>query len=230
MCDARLWQGGDGVIVKAIQEHGLTVYNADFGLDNTIEAMAARVLAQVETDIMPIGFSMGGIVALEMIRQAHSRIKALGLIDTTSRADTRGPERLRQQDDVRQGGLERVVIDELKPNYLAPCHRGDPAMMALLRDMAMELGPDAFIAQSEALRLRADLTPLLSSLAMPTLLACGVHDTLCPPSLHRDMANQIDGSQFHVVGDAGHILPLEQPAILAGLISQFLTTTLGTKP
>jgi pimeloyl-ACP methyl ester carboxylesterase len=229
MCDARLWAGGDGAIFKAIAGHGLTHRCVDFRDDSSITAMANRALELVAGPLIVIGFSMGGIVALEMARIAPDRLIGLGLIDTTSHADTRGPQRLRQQDDVRAGKLEQVVVQELKPNYLAPCHAGDTGLLTLLCDMAMQLGPGVFIAQSEALRTRADLTPTLGALTMPVLLACGAHDALCPPSVHHEMANLISQAHLHIVADAGHILSLEQPQAFAGLLSQFLTTTLGTR-
>jgi pimeloyl-ACP methyl ester carboxylesterase len=230
MCDARLWTGGNGAIVKAIEAFGLNVTYVDFERDGSIETMARRALSTTDDALIPIGFSMGGIVALEMYRQAPSRIAALGLIDTTSLADTRGPERLRQQDDIRQGNLERVVLEELKPNYLAACHAKDADLLALLRDMAMALGPNVFIAQSEALRTRSDLTPVLADINVSVILACGREDTLCQPQRHEQMAAMIKDASLTIVKDAGHILPLEQPVILAGLLSDFLTSTLGAKP
>ena len=159
-----------------------------------------------------------------------AKTKALGLIDTTSHADTRGPERLRQQENIRQGQLARVVTEELKPNYLAPCNAKNGLLLTLLTDMALNLGPEIFIAQSEALRTRADLTPLVNKIEVPVFLACGMHDTLCPPDLHRDMAAMIAKAHLHIVEDAGHILPLEQPAALARLLSDFLASALGPKP
>jgi pimeloyl-ACP methyl ester carboxylesterase len=228
MCDERLWAGSDGATIKAIEALGLEVSCVDFEDDARIDVMAARALITVQGALIPIGFSMGGIVALEMYRQAPDRIAALGLIDTTSHADTRGSERLRQQDDVRQGQLERVVPEELKPNYLAACHAKDANMLSLLREMAMTLGPDVFIAQSEALRTRADLTPVLGDIDVPVFLACGREDVLCPPELHERLSAMIKSATLTVVENAGHILPLEQPVILAGLLSHFLTSTLGT--
>jgi pimeloyl-ACP methyl ester carboxylesterase len=221
MCDARLWQGGDSVIVDALRAFG-PVRMIDFENDATIEAMAVRVLNACVGPILPIGFSMGGIVALEIARQAYERITGMALIDTTSRADTRGPERLRQQDDIRAGHLERVVIDELKPNYLAACHRGNQDMLNLLRQMAVDLGPEVFIAQSEALRTRADLTSVLASLDMPVLVACGREDSLCPPDLHQSMAQAIPNATYICVEQAGHLLPLEQPHVFAQTLTTFL--------
>jgi pimeloyl-ACP methyl ester carboxylesterase len=230
MCDGRLWAGGDGAILKAIEACGLVVSHVNFASDASIETMAHHALTITEGTLIPIGFSMGGIVALEMYKQAPNRIAAIGLIATTSQADTRGLERLRQQRDVRRGHLERVVLEELKPNYLAACHAKDADLLALLRDMALALGPEVFIAQSEALRTRAELTPVLGDIKVPVMLACGREDTLCPPQRHEQMAAMIKGANLTIVEDAGHILPLEQPAILARLLSNFLTSTLGAKP
>lgn len=225
MCDARLWWGGDRAIIKEIEAIGLSVVCVDFENDASIAAIAYRALNQHNGAIIPIGFSMGGIVALEMFNQAPDRIRALALIDTTSHADTRGPERLRQQEDIRQGHLERVVLEELKPNYLAACHAKDAKLLDLLRDMALALGPDVFITQSEALRTRGDLTRILGNINVPVLLACGREDTLCPPERHKQMAAMIEDAHLTIVEDAGHILPLEQPMILAKLFSDFLTSS-----
>ena len=230
MCDARLWTGGGGIIGQAIEALGYNVDSVNFSDDATIEVMATRALDMYEGTVIPLGFSMGGIVALEMCRQAPTRIAALGLIDTTYKPDTRGTERLRQQEDVRQGQLEHVVTHELKPNYLAKCHAENGELLALLCDMAMTLGPEIFIAQSEALRTREDQTLTITGLEMPVFLACGAEDALCPPDLHRAMAGKITQAHLHIIQDAGHILPLEQPLILTNLLAHFLTSTLGNKP
>lgn len=229
MCDARLWGGANRAIMQAIEANGIGVLCIDFEDDASISTMAARALYSCQGPLIPIGFSMGGIVALEMYRQASQRIWAMGLIDTTAFPDTRGTERIRQQQDILAGHLERVVLDELKPNYLAACHAKDGDLLALLRDMAMTLGPDVFIAQSEALRTRGDLSPVLANITVPVLLACGREDSLCPPALHERLATMIPNASMFIVEDAGHIVPLEQPVILAGLISQFLISTLGPK-
>lgn len=229
MCDARLWSGGEDAITRAINACGLAFTCVDFHDDATITQMALRALRSRDGPLIPIGFSMGGIVALEMARLAQDRIVALALIDTTSHPDTRGTERLRQQDDVRAGHLQRIVTDEMKPSYLAPCHAKDTTMLDLLCGMAMDLGPDIFITQSEALRTRADLTPILAELTVPTIIASGSDDILCSPQRHREMAAAISNAQLHLIPDSGHILPLEQPHILARLLSQFLTTILGPR-
>lgn len=218
MCDARLWTN---VVRTALPG----AVDADTTLDDSIAAMATRALAAVNGPLLPVGFSMGAIVALEMARQAPDRIAGLVLLDANPAADLpeRAAVRPRQQADVRDGLLEAVVVGELKPRYLARANRGDRVLLGLLRAMAMKLGPDVFVAQSEALRTRADLRPVLAALDVPVLVACGAEDALCPPQWHEAMAAQARHATLHVVADAGHMLPLERPAILADIITDWRT-------
>jgi pimeloyl-ACP methyl ester carboxylesterase len=93
--------------------------------------------------------------------------------------------------------------------------------------MALKLGPEVFMAQSEALRTRRDLTAVLPSLYMPVLVGCGARDELCPPSLHRAMADMIPNAHSICIDDAGHLLPLEQPHALAKSLTTFFNILRG---
>lgn len=216
MCDARLWTPE----VRATLPGAV---DADTTADDTIADMARRALESNDGPLLPVGFSMGGIVALEMARQAPDRIAAMVLVDTNASADLpeRAAARPRQQADVRAGQLERIVVEELKPNYLAAANRGDGALLALLRDMAMALGPEVFVAQSEALRTRDDLRGVLPILDVPLLAACGAEDTLCPPAWHQAWADAAPRATLAVIPEAGHMLPIEQPAALANIIADW---------
>lgn len=227
MCDARMWGAAGGVIAEALVSRGCATAHADTTRDDTIAGMAARALAAQPGPLLAVGFSMGAIVALEMARQAPERIVALALSGLNAGPDLaeRSAARLRQQAEVRGGGLERVLVEELKPNYLAARHRGDGAMLALLRDMGLALGAETFCAQSEALRLRGDLRPLLPALTVPVWYGCGEEDALCPPAWHRDWASRTPRAHLGLFAGAGHMLPLEQPVafadVLGGWIDEF---------
>ncbi len=218
MCDERLWTAEVRSALPGCVDAALT-------RDATIDAMAARVLSLVEGPVVPVGFSMGGIVALAMARAAPERIAALVLLDTNPAADLpeRAAARPRQQADVRDGALERIVVEELKPNYLAAANRADAALLSLLRDMAMGLGEEVFVRQSEALRTRPDQSGVLAALDTPVLIACGAEDRLCPPAWHEAMASAARNATLHVVPGAGHMLPLEQPARLAAILTAWRT-------
>ncbi len=223
MCDARLWRDIDD-IPEWISVHAPPLGQA------SISAMASAVLAELQGPIIPIGFSMGGIVALEIARQAPERVKAMVLVDTNAGADL--PERaiLRpiQQARVRSGALATIIADELKPVYLAPANRNDATLKQLLFDMAMDLGEDIFLAQSEALRTRNDLGPVLDGFDGPIMLMCGAEDRLCPPAWHEMMADRARDATLHIISGSGHMLPLEQPASFNAALTQWLIKNKGS--
>jgi pimeloyl-ACP methyl ester carboxylesterase len=221
MCDERLWYP----VAERLVAAGCRVQHAPRLGQNSIVAMAQAVLSAIDEPVTAVGFSMGAIVAAEMARQAPERVGGLGLIAFNASADLpeRAAVRPRQQAEVRQGGLAALVADELKPNYLAAANRGDPVVLDTVMQMALALGPDVFVAQSEALRLRDDLRPVLPRLTMPVMLACGGEDRLCTPEWHRCWATAIGpGARFAEIPNAGHLLPLEQPHLLADALLGWL--------
>ncbi len=225
MCDARLWRGGDNAVITMLSNEQLApVFDADLTLDTSIAAMAKRALADTDGRLLPIGFSMGAIVAVEMAVQAPERIAGLVLAGYNATADLpdRAEHRPLQQAEVRAGGLERVLVEELKPNYLALQNRSDTALLDLLRTMGIELGDDVFVRQSEALRLRDDRRDAVSALDMPVLYMCGSEDALCPPAWHQSWAQITPNAEFAELAAAGHMLPLEAPHEFAAIIETWL--------
>lgn len=216
MCDARLW--------RDIRLDDARLHHADLGLDDRIEAMADRALASAPARFVAVGFSMGGIVAMHVAARAPDRVVGLVLLDTNAGPDLadRAAARLRQQALARAGGLRRIVSEELKPSYLSPINRGRQEILSLTMDMALSLGVEVFCRQSEALRTRPDARPLLPRIDVPTFVACGADDPLCPPDWHRDLASRISRAKLSVLGLAGHLLPLERPAGLSALLNGFL--------
>ncbi len=217
MCDARLW-------TRAVRAALQGAVDADTTVDDTVAGMAERALRATDGALLPVGFSMGAIVALEMARQAPHRIAGAMLMGLNAGADLpeRAAHRPVQQSEVQAGGLERVLVEELKPNYLAAARRADGALLALLRDMGLALGAEVFVRQSEALRTRADLIPTLAVLAAPVALLCGAEDTLCPPAWHERWRDTAPAATLTVVGGAGHMLPLEDPAVVAAALPALL--------
>lgn len=224
MCDARMWNGGDNCIRGCL--HGLTgqpPVDADVFRDNSIADMADRSLATTDGPLLLVGFSMGAIVAVEMAVLAPDRVRGLVLAGFNASADLpeRAAQRPSQQCAVRQGHLRQIVVEQLKPNYLAASNRREEALRAILTDMAMAVGPDAFVAQSEALQMRKNRIPDLSQIRCPVLFLTGREDVLCPPEWHQRWAALTPGSQVEVIENAGHMAPLEQPLGFAQSISDW---------
>lgn len=226
MCDARMWRSGGDVIRSSLDRRlGRFPIDVDCTQDSSIEAMARRALAACEGPILPIGFSMGAIVALEMAILAPERVQGLVLAGYNAGADL--PERaaLRpgQQREVMAGGLERVVIDQLKPNYLGAANQDNQALRTLMLDMARNLGGEVFVRQSEALRRREDRVAALGEIRGPVLFLGGAEDCLCPPHWHERWCSLTLMGRFVQIEQAGHMAPLEQPDAFADAIDCWIT-------
>lgn len=223
MCDARLFAPQIAAFSawRAVQTAPLV------GGD-TVQALATSVLRDAPPRFALAGLSMGGIVAMEMARQAPDRILGLALLDTNPRAEL---ETVRQNREpqiakVLRGDLAAVMRDEMKPNYLTDGPRRD-AILDLCMDMAAALGPDVFIRQSRALQSRPDQQDTLRGLTCPTLILCGRDDVLCPVERHRLMHDLVPGSTLNVIDHAGHLPTLEQPVHTTAALAQWLEKTDG---
>jgi pimeloyl-ACP methyl ester carboxylesterase len=221
MCDKRLWLP----VAQRLTAAGHRVEHAPLLDQASIADMAEAAFSEASMPVVAVGFSMGAIIAAEMASRAPDQVAALALVAFNASADLpeRAAARPRQQEVVRDGGLAAIVADELKPKYLADGNRGDAALLEAVMDMALALGPEVFIRQSEALRLRRDLRPELTGLRMPVMLACGTEDRLCPPEWHREWARMIGpNARCTQLDGAGHLLPLEQPQIVADALIGWL--------
>lgn len=206
MCDARLF---------APQIAGLsgraTLHLAPIVAQASVEALARDVLADAPAEFALAGLSMGGIVAMEVLRQAPERVTRIALLDTNPLAESDEVKARRhpQLAAVAEGRLLEVMRDEMKPNYLAD-GPGRGAILDLCMNMALALGPEVFARQSRALMTRPDQTHTLQEVRVPALVLCGRSDALCPVARHRLMADLIPGSELRIVEGAGHLPTLEQ--------------------
>lgn len=217
MCDARMW----GALPAGLAPRAI-VHALPTGADCVAE-LAAAVLAQAPAHFALAGLSMGGIVAMEVLRQAPSRVARLALLDTNPLAEASEVQarRLPQMASVRAGGLETVMRDEMKPNYLA-----DGPLKAEILDLCMEmalaLGPETFLRQSRALASRPDQTATLAAFRGPAVVLMGADDRLCPRARHELMHALMPQSAFVVIPGAAHLPPLEQPTQTLAALRRWL--------
>lgn len=217
MCDGRLF----GPQIAAFGARALHLAPMT-GADN-VQALAAQILAHAPPRFALAGVSMGGIVAMEVVAQAPDRVERLALLDTNPRAEL--PEvqarRTPQIARVMAGGLDSVMRDEMKPNYLTD-GPGRAVILDLCMDMALTLGPQVFADQSRALRDRPDQQATLRGVKVPTLILCGRGDVLCPVERHELMHSLISRSTLHIVENAGHLPTLEQPTETTAALARWL--------
>jgi pimeloyl-ACP methyl ester carboxylesterase len=217
LCDARLWR--DQLVAFPHADI------ADLTLDDDVDAMAARAFSIMPDRFALCGLSMGGYVALAMMRLAPERITRLALFDTSARADT--PEQSRRRRGLMamtRGNRFRGVTPRLLPQLLHPDRLSDPVITQDVLDMAERVGRDAFLRQQQAILRRPDSLGWLSEIAVPTLLGVGDRDILTPPDRLEEMAVLIPGATFAVIENAGHLPPMEQPEVVNDLLRSWLAS------
>jgi len=195
---------------------------ADLTLDSDLPAMAARAAALVPGRFAMAGLSMGGYVALEIMRQAGPRVERLALFDTSARPDTEEAARQRRGlMALTRRGAFRGVTPRLLPRLLHPANLDGPLAAAVM-EMAERVGRDAFLLQQEAILGRPDSRPGLAAISVPTLVVAGEADVLTPPDLAREIAAGIPGAELHLLSGCGHLPSMEAPEAVTALLRRWL--------
>lgn len=200
-----------------------TIVVANHRRHDSIADIGAAILDEAPRRFVLAALSMGGYVAFEMMRRAPERISALVLMDTTARPDTEeaGRNRRRLIDIAERGRFEDVPGLQM-PMLVAPDRVDDPALVAVVRRMARETGPEVFVRQQRAVMARVDSRPFLSRIACPTLMIVGDRDAITPPEHAREIADGIPGARLVVLPDCGHLSTLERPEAVSAAIVGFL--------
>ena len=185
---------------------------ADHASDATMEGVARRLLDAAPERFAIVGLSMGGYVALEVMRQAAERVTRLALLDTSARADTDEQRQARETlIAMAESGRFAEVHAELWPKLVHPGRRHDQALEGAVKAMARETGPEGFVRQQRAIMSRRDARAMLPGIEIPTLVLVGAEDALTPPERAREMAEAIEWASLVVVPECGHLSSLEQP-------------------
>lgn len=186
--------------------------------------MARLILDAAPERFSLVGFSLGSIVALEVVAQAPERIERLALLGCNARslAADKAAARRATVPTAERDGITSYIDSVWEASV--PVHRRDDAgLRALLHAMANDTPWPAFVDQIEMAIDRVDSGPRLAQLGMPVLVACGDEDGVCPPELSREIADVIPGATLAIVEHAGHYLTLDQPDEVARLLRAWLS-------
>jgi pimeloyl-ACP methyl ester carboxylesterase len=216
-CDAELWR--DQVAALApLRPVRVGDVHTRFA---TLPRMAQALLAEQPGDLLLCGASMGGMLALEVVRQAPQRVKGLALLGSSARPDT--PELIQLRSDAielfEQGRMREVLqanlafaFDPLHARALAPRYLA----------MIERAGAAQLIAQNRAVMARTDQRPLLPHIACPTLVLVGRADQLTPPVHAQELAAAIPGAHLEILDECGHMLTWEHPQRVNALLRDWL--------
>ena len=218
-CDARvysaattaLWPLGPVTIANQLAGEGLA-------------AIARNILAAAPPSFALAGFSMGGYIALEILRQAPERVTKLALLDTNAQPDSpEATEVRRRRIEHTRAGKFGLVVEQSFPGTVHPDNANDSSLYAIHRAMSDAAGPDAYIRHQQAIIDRPDSRPLLGSIRVPTLVLLGEADTIAPLAMAEEMHRGIAGSTLSIIPRAGHMTLLEQPELVNTALKAWAT-------
>ena len=197
---------------------------ADMTHADSIAGLAKEALRQApDGPLHLVGHSMGGYVALEIMRTAPERVAKLALLNTHARPDT--PESTgnrRRLMDLAQRDFQGVIT-ALLPKLMTEAHAKDPALAGIITSMALAVGKEAFLRQETAIIGRIDSRPSLADIRVPTLVVAGRDDQLMPVELLQELAKGIPGARLAVIDDCGHMASMERPRQVIRLLREWVT-------
>ena len=218
-CDARMWHDQLAVLPAHWHTHVTDVH----ARHASIAEMAAALLAEQSGDLVLCGASMGGIVAMEVARQAPGRVRGLALLGTNARPET--PD-MRQ---LREGAIaffaQGRALEVLRLNVPLAFHAsraGDTRLTQGYLDFVMEAGAEQLVRQNRAIIGRPDARLHLPDLRCPVLVLCGDSDQLTPPECSHEIAALVPQAQFELVPDCGHMLTMERPEVVNPALLRWL--------
>ena len=179
--------------------------------DDTLPAMARRILDQAPGRFALAGVSMGGMVALEMMRAAPERMTQLALVDTNARPDTSRQKIYRRFANAAVGltrDFEQLAERNLG-SLVHPSTAGD--VRAELVAVSARVGAKTYIRQNRAVTARGDLRKVLPNIVIPTAVIVGREDRLTPIALSQEIHALTPGSTFHAIPTAVTCRPSRRP-------------------
>lgn len=221
--DAAMWQP-QLAHLHAAPPAGLTPLVTDVhARHGSIETMAAALLREQPGELVLCGASMGGIVAMEVARQAPGRIRALALLGTNARPETNDMRALRTGAiELFQAGRVDEILQANVPLAFHPVNARRKTLVQAYLDMVLRAGAEQLIRQNLAIMARPDARTHLPRIACPTLVMCGDADQLTPPDCSNEIAALVPGAQLVMVPRCGHMLTMEQPDLVNATLGAWL--------
>ena len=208
-------------------EHLAGVAAVGFGeltRDDSVGGMARTVLDGAPERFSLAGLSLGGIVAMEVMRRAPERVERLALVDTSPLPPR--PDQLETWDGFErmtaEGRFMEVTTERLMPALIHSDRQDEPDLTNAIERMAENVGEGAFLRQLSAQRGRPDSRESLARIECPTLVLCGRQDALCPFALHEEMAGTIPGAVLVPVEGCGHLSSLERPEAVTAVLRYWM--------
>ncbi|MFC9454370.1 alpha/beta fold hydrolase [Streptomyces sp. NPDC056983] len=198
---------------------------ADHTRDDSIPAIAQRVLDTAPPQFALAGLAMGGYIALEIMRQQPERVARLALLGTSAQPPgEKHFEHLTRMIALAESGHFAEVSSQVFPTIVHADRRHDQELRRAHATMVAETGAEAYVRQVRANRGRIDSRPSLAAIACPTLVLVGDDDQKAPLAHAEELAEGIPDARLVVVERCGHLSTMEQPAKVNEALSHWMST------
>lgn len=208
---AALWPYGSVTIASTLE-------------GNTLAEIAAAILADAPPKFALAGFSMGGYICFEIMRQAPERVTKLALINTSAHPDSaeQTVQRRGWIDKLNQKDFHSIMVSAIAA-VAHPAQRDNAHLAEVNLRMADIIGVETFVRQTEAVISRQDSRPLLGDINVPTLVLTSDGDLLIQPAHSEEMARIIPQARLKIIKQCGHNSPLEQPAKVSQALIEWVS-------
>ena len=224
MCDHTVWQP-----LLPFFDTAQTCQMIDHQSANSLSQMAQQLLDASPPKFVLAGHSMGGRVALEVLRMAPERVAGVALMDTGYLAKVEGPagelevnKRLVLLEIAQSSGIRAMAAEWVK-GMVHPSRLADNELIENILKMFETKNSDIFARQLLALIFRKDATDVLKTIRIPTLILCGEQDAWSPPSQHEEMLHFVPHATLSVIANAGHMSTMEKPKEVAAAMNNWLS-------
>jgi 3-oxoadipate enol-lactonase len=186
----------------------------------------ARLLdaLNVNTKVTFCGLSMGGYIAWQFARKYPQRLARLVLCDTRAAADTAAAAetRFKMAEHVLAAGTELVARAMLPKLFAQVTFARQPEVVAAVERTILQTQPAAIAAAQRGMAARPDVNAWLPQFQVPALVVVGVEDAISPVDEMRQIAAGLPHARLAIIPDAGHMAPLENPAVFNRELDEFL--------
>jgi pimeloyl-ACP methyl ester carboxylesterase len=220
--DERVWRHQ----LAALRPRCSEIQVVDITTANNIEEIARLALQSAPAKFSLAGFSMGGIVALEIWRQAPERVLRLAVLGSTARNEKphQVEARMALMERARQEPLGDLMQQVFIPPSLGKANQDDPLLLWEILNMGQLLGTEVYLRQCQALNTRRDYRELLGEIHCPCLVICGEEDQVCPAFISEQLAQGITGSNLLIIRNCGHMVTLEAAEEVSAALLNWLKT------
>ena len=197
---------------------------------DSFDQITSDIIAALPERAVLVGLSMGSYICIEVARRAPDRVAGLVLIGCAAAADSEKSAAMRGKvvKWARREGIDALAAS-ISDSMLSPASQDNEALRQSVTEMARAQGLDVFERHQTALAGRPDNVAALSAISCPALVMTGADDTVTPPQLGRDIAARLPSGRFIEIVGAGHLAALEQPAIVAAHLNEFIDQQIGTE-